>query len=382
MRPKKLAILGASYLQLPLVLKAKEMGLEVYCFSWEEGAVCKEFADRFFPISAIDTDAILPICQELEIDGITSIASDAVVPTLNHIASVMGLIGNSPKRSSVLTNKYEMRKALSSSLSNVPLFKNIHSTRQLNECSDMLTGSFPVIVKPVDRSGSRGVTKVFKVEELSVAVERGIEESFSNEVVIESFIEGVEYSVETISWKGRHHLLAITEKETTSAPYFVELAHHQPANLRVDLIEKVQETVFSSLSTLGVDYGAGHSEIKITADEDIFVIEIAARMGGDFIGSNLVQLSTGYDFLKGVIEVALGNFTDPVFGQKQNAGVYFLSKETEYLLEVLDHLQKYPEVISSEIFSRSLSPVKSSSDRSGYFIYCGLEKMTYNHLKA
>ena len=92
---KKIAIIGASYLQLPAVLKAKALGYEVHCFAWEEGAVCKSRADFFYPISIIEKEKILDVCKQLHIDGITTIASDVAVLAVTYVASKMGLIGES-----------------------------------------------------------------------------------------------------------------------------------------------------------------------------------------------------------------------------------------------------------------------------------------------
>lgn len=91
--------------------------------------------------------------------------------------------------------------------------------------------------------------------------------------------------------------------------------------------EEVKKIVLNALDSLHVQFGASHSELKITEDGDIKVIEIGARMGGDFIGSNLVKLSTGYDFLEGVVKVAMGDFVKPVLSENNYSGVYFLSKE-------------------------------------------------------
>ena len=107
----KLAIIGASYLQEPLVRKAKEMGLEVHCFAWEEGAVCKDIADYFYPISIVEKELILEKCQEIGIDGITTIASDVAAPTVAYVANKMGLIGNDYDAAVCANNKYLMRNA-------------------------------------------------------------------------------------------------------------------------------------------------------------------------------------------------------------------------------------------------------------------------------
>ena len=117
--------------------------------------------------------------------------------------------------------------------------------------------------------------------------------------------------MEFISYQGKHYPLQITDKVTTGAPHFVELEHHQPADLTLEQYSEIYRLTTKALDALGVTNGASHSEYRITEKGKIYVMEIGARMGGDFIGSHLVQLSTGYDFLRGVIEVALGEFTPP-----------------------------------------------------------------------
>ena len=165
---------------------------------------------------------------------------------------------------------------------------------------------FPLIVKPTDRSGSLGVQKVERAEELEAAIANAKALSLHGEAIVEEFIEGREISVEMISQNGVHHALQITDKTTTGAPHFVELAHHQPSTLPADLQQRIFAITRRALDALGLTNGASHSEYKITKEGRVVVMEIAGRMGGDFIGSDLVPLSTGYDFLKGVIEVALG----------------------------------------------------------------------------
>ena len=108
---KKLAVIGASYLQLPLVRKAKDMGLEVHCFAWAEGAVCKELADYFYPISIVEKEEILKVCQEVGIDGICTIASDVAAPTVAYVANKMNLVGNDYEAAVMANNKYPMREA-------------------------------------------------------------------------------------------------------------------------------------------------------------------------------------------------------------------------------------------------------------------------------
>lgn len=362
---KKLAIIGASYLQLPLVEKAKEMGIETICFAWEEGAVCKEVCDHFYPISTVEKEKILEVCQNEGISGICSIASDVAAPTVAYVANKMGLVGNPYESAVKANNKYQMRNAFMEAGVPCPQYKMVMSVDEAHSKE----WKYPLIVKPSDRSGSLGVTKVLAPEDLTPAVTKALSVSFKKEAMVEEFIEGREISVEFISYKGHHYPLQITDKVTTEAPHFVELQHHQPSTLSSDMFEKIYGITKNALNALGITNGASHSEYKITDEGRIAIMEIGARMGGDFIGSDLVRLSTGYDFLKGVIDVALGTFEEPQQTVHKYSGVYFLCKETESLKSYIENYKKYPEIVKAEITDPVLRNIECSADRSGYFIY-------------
>lgn len=369
---KKIAIIGASYLQLPLVLRAKEMGIKTICFAWEEGAVCKDVADTFYPISIIEKELILEICKQEKIDGICTIASDVAAPTVAYIAEQMGLIGNSYESALKANNKILMRNAFAATDVPCPNYWCItnHSTFNLQP----YTSYIPLIVKPSDRSGSLGVVKVEKEEDLIPAIKAAQEYSFKHEAIVEQYIEGREISVEFISYQGVHYPLQITDKVTTEAPHFVEIAHHQPADLTKAQYDEIYDLTKRALNALGVTNGASHSEYRITKDGKIYVMEIGARMGGDFIGSDLVQLSTGYDFLRGVIDVALGTFEKPQLTEHNYSGVYFLCEATANLKPVIEQ-HALPEIIKAEITDNELHPLTCSGDRSGYLIYKSDKKL-------
>lgn len=361
----KIAVIGASYLQQPLVLKAKEMGHLVICFAWREGAVCADIADRFYPVSIVEKEQILAICEEEKIDGICTIASDVAAPTVAYVAEHLGLRGNSYEAACRANDKFQMREAFSKANLPCPQYRLIDSDNQLLG----VDWHYPLIVKPVDRSGSLAVMKVNNYDELSSAVQDAMKFSFKHQAIVEAYVEGREISVEFISYGGRHYPLQITDKVTTGAPHFVELEHHQPADLSKEMFERIYSLTADALDALGVTNGASHSEYKITSDGTPFIMEIGARMGGDFIGSDLVHLSTGYDFLKGVIDVALGFFLPPHFLYMNCAGVYFLCKETEKLKKYFTDNKQFPEIIKCEWDGSQLRNVCRSADRNGYIIY-------------
>ena len=362
----KLAIIGASYLQLPLINKAKEMGFETHVFAWKANDVGEYAADHFYPISIVEKEQILEKCREIGICGICSIASDLAMVTVNYVAEELGLIGNSVETTKRSTNKYEMRKCFFEN--DVPSPKSILAD-EVN-FDDIESFKYPLIVKPIDRSGSRGISLVEGPSELKNAVDYAKEQSFSGKVLIEEFAEGNEYSIECISWNGEHKLLAITRKFTGDFPYFVEICHLQPAPVTDEMREKIRSTTFHALDSLGIKYGASHTELKISDTGDIAIIEIGGRMGGGMIGSTLVQLSTGVDFVKAVIETATGK--QPVIqavGMKASALVHYICSTAD--MKILDRVkEEHPEYLyKEEIFSDvSDETVHDSSERSGYFI--------------
>lgn len=303
---KDLAIIGASYLQLPLIKKAKEMGYVTHVFAWAADDVGEREADVFYPVSIVEKDAILDKCREIGICGICSIASDLAVITVNYVANALGLTGNSPSSTYKSTNKHAMRIAFEEQGDPSPKSIMFESVKQLDD----IDITFPAIVKPTDRSGSRGIYKVGSKEEAVSVADAALSQSLEKKALIEEFVEGQEYSVEYISYKGKHHFLAMTKKYTTGAPHFIETGHLEPAPVTDIELENTKKTVEHALDTLEIKNGASHSEIKIDGNGNIKIIEIGARMGGDCIGSDLVRYSTGYDFVRMVIQVACGEEPD------------------------------------------------------------------------
>ena len=365
---KKIAIIGANNFQDQLILKAKEMGLETHVFAWEDGAVGKEHADFFYPISIIEKEQILTKCKEIGIDGICSIASDLAVLTVDYIAEKMNLNANSIECSEIATNKYMMRQAFKKNGDPIPKFIEVCE----NEDFDISKFSFPLIVKPTDRSGSRGITKVTDVTQLASAIKSACSESFEHKSMIEEFVEGKEYSVECISFHGKHTLLTITEKITTGAPHFIETGHNEPAPISSEMTDKIRNIVYHALNSLKIKEGASHSEIKIDDSNNIKIIEIGSRMGGDCIGSDLVRISTGYDFTKMVIDVALckePDFTKVIQPRKAAVRFIFSKKDILNCENMLNNnWQLERKYIESDFDGHEIT---DSSNRYGYYIMKG-----------
>ncbi len=372
-RPK-LAVIGASHFQLPLIQKAQEKGCEVHAFAWECGDVGERVADVFHPVSIVDVDLIVEECRQVGIDGICTIASDLATVAVCHVASELGLVGNSLDCLEKSTNKGRMRKAFEAGSDPSPKSVVVSAAQVERFDPSSLDFTYPLIVKPTDRSGSRGVTKIEQPnsDALKQALYQAIEQGFADEAVVEEFAEGDEFSVEGISWEGEHRILTITRKGTTGAPHFIETAHIQPAGLDEQTIARVEEVVKHALDTLGVRFGASHSELKIASDGRIRIIEIGARMGGDCIGSHLVPLSTGIDFVGAVVDVALGNKPNLVpQHEPAAAAIRFMFNQAD--CDLFQQVKReHPELICYECMTAdpqsSTHEVTDSSTRLGHYV--------------
>lgn len=362
---KKLAILGANYQYLSLYRQAKALGCEIYSFGRanDDHISAEKYADHFYDLSFTEKEKILEICKQEGVQGVTSFILESALPYVYYVSRGLGVPCNSLECEALTENKFTMREQLKKEGVSIPAYKAVKSVEEADGVP------FPVIVKPSDSGGSRGVTLVRGKKDLPSALERAYAWSPSRTALVEQFIEGREFSIEGITYQGKHYILQITDKETTGAPYFVELAHHQPANLNRQQWEAIENLTLKQLSALHIEYGASHTEIKMDDKGVPYIIEMGARMGGDYINSDMVRLSTGYDFVKGVIEIATGSFTIPAFPQKRHSGVYFLCEETkDKVLPYIKEKEKYPFIVDADIWGE-IQKVKCNSDRGGYFIY-------------
>lgn len=362
---KKVVIIGANDFQNPLILKAKELGYETHVFAWKDGSIGEKTADYFYPISIVEKDKILKECKKIKPQAIASIGSDLASITVNYLAYELGLPCNNPKYSEQCTNKYEMRKVFLENGVVVPKFVKLGKDDEviLNEFE------FPVIVKPTDRSGSRGIFLCKNIEEVKEAIPLSAELSFEKKAIVEEYITGNEYSCEGITQNGEHHILTFTKKYTTGAPHFIETGHKQPSDLTEEQQKNISEIIKKALTALKIENSASHAEFKIDEKGRIRIIEIGARMGGDCIGSHLVKISTGYDFVKMVLDVALGNKIKLVKVDKpQNAIIKFIFNDEDIKkYEIIK--SRFPEEIcyETEIKKDDLK-ITDSSSRKGYFI--------------
>lgn len=367
----KLIILGTNEYQNPLILRAKELGYETHVFGWPVGEIGERTADVYHPVNIMDYNKLWAECKDLGAVGVASIASEVAMHPQNYLLRRMGIPCNSEWTEKVTTDKYLMRQAMKNAGVDSPNFMRIDGDMSIEDIRKASADfHYPLIVKPVDLSSSRGVFKINSPENLEEAVEYAMGWSEEKILILEEFIEGPEYSGDSIAYAGKYKLLAVTEKHTTGAPHFVETGHKQPAPLADGMYERIEATLYKAFAALKIEYGAIHPEFRITPEGRILFMEIATRMGGDCIGSDLVAISTGMDYMGMVINCGCGKEPDfsRVWKPKEAEIMYIMNQQD---LDEFHRIQKEePEVITrySEMHPLSDKPVLKSADRAGYYI--------------
>lgn len=367
---KKILIIGAGFLQAFVIKKAKELGYYVLAVDGNENAVGKEFADEFAHIDIVDKEACLAYAKEKNIDGVMTAATDYGVLSAAYVAESLGLPGLSMKAAELIKNKYRVRKCLfENRVDDSSQAYEINVDTDLKALKSELV--YPVMVKPCDGSGSRGASRVNSPDELVAAAKDALYSSITHRAEIETFIFGKEYGAESIVIDGEPTVLAIMQKDMTAPPYYAELGHAIPSGLAFE--EKVRKTVKKALKALGVNFGAVNMDMIITDDGRVFIVDIGARMGGNLIGSHIIPLGTGVDYLGALISAAVGDKAD--LSQKAvpsavatkilalNPGKVLLlpdfeSIEKEFDVKIIHHLS----------VGDTITPYRTNLDGCGYIV--------------
>ena len=384
MQQKKLLVLAAGILQITVIKKAKAMGYYVIAADGDPNARGFQYADKAICANITDEEVMLKIAREEGVDGVIHPCSEVSMNVMGRINDELGLAGITREQAIRATNKHLMREAFEKG--NAPSPKSI-LTESAEDAWKHLQNDFTTdgILKPSRNSGSRGIAKVTRdmpKEEFEKAYYIALEESRDKSVLIEQFIEGPEFSIEIIVWNGKVNVLTVTDKKTTEAPHFVELGHNQPSCRTAEEVETLKAAAVAGVKALGVNNCACHAEAKLSQQVNkstgqietvAYLMEIGARLGGDFISTELTHLSTGIDMVAAAVDVALGIEPDlSVKEQPKGACIrYFCPKPGKLVsisnLEALDDPRVYKKKRYVQV-GDMIPEVTSSLCRSGHVI--------------
>jgi biotin carboxylase len=370
---KRMFIIGASILQLPAIKKAKEMGFYVGVADYNPQAIGIPYADEYFNVSTIDEKGIYEAAKSFSADGIMTIATDMPMRSVAYACEKLGLNGISYDTAVKVTDKGEMIKAFKANGVAHPWYHIIETPADLNTIAELVT--FPCITKPIDSSGSRGVMLVSDQNQLREAVNYSSKKALKGTVIIEEFMYGQEVSVEVMVLNGKPHVLQVTDKLTTGAPYFVEMGHSQPSQLADDKLSAIATLASQAVLAVGIQNGPAHVEIILTKHGPKMV-ELGARLGGDCITTHLVPLSTGIDMVKATIQVALGETPDISPRFSKGAAIRYFNVQPGYIhtitgIEDAQSIEGVQEITLVKRVGDRVDNIHSSVDRVGFVISQG-----------
>lgn len=373
---KKIFILGASILQIPMICEAKKRGLYVYALDYDPKAAGIQYADEYLNVSTIDKKAVLEAAIKYSPDYIITSTSDMPVRTVAWVNEQLGKEnGISYEDSIAATDKSQMRLRMQQCNVPIPQFYIVRSYDEFIDSVSKMPNKF--IVKPADNAASRGVYLVNKIKtpDYKKIYDFSKQYSRSGVVLTEEFMTGPEVSVESLTINGETHIIAITDKIVTDEPFFVELGHTEPSRLSDNVQNDIKNVAVKAIEAIGIKNGPSHTEIKVTPD-GAKLVEIAARLGGDFITSKLVPLSTGVDMTRSSLNIAIGEEPSVVSEFSNGAAIRFIYGSNGILerIEGVENAKSIPGVAEVKIYKKNgeaVSELRNSSDRLGHIIAVG-----------
>lgn len=374
---KKMMILGAGPLQVPAIKKAKELGYEVILVDYDKKAEGFPLADVKLVVSTLDQEEVYRQALIYQPDVVLTSTSDGPVRTAAYVNERLGKKPDlSYEDSLCATIKSHMRDRLRECNVPIPEYYAVKSKEEFDEAVNRLSGR--CIVKPADNAGSRGVVLLSGGEgkkERTEAYAYSRENSRNGIVMVEEYMTGPEVSVEAMTVRGETTVIAVTDKLTTPPPYFVELGHCEPSRLSEQTQETVRRTALQAVKAIRLENGPSHTEIKVTADGPK-VVELAARLGGDFITSRLVPLSTGVDMVGASVLLSCGKEPELIKTKQRAAAIRFIGGASGIIksIAVDERIHSLPGLEEYTLYKKAgdeAKDIRSSNDRLGHVIATG-----------
>lgn len=302
---KKLLILGGTYFQIPAIKYAKSRGYYIITCDYLPDNPGHKLADEYYNVSTTDKEAVCLLARQLEVDGILCFASDPAAPTAAYVSEQLGLPGNTFDNVCKLGEKHLWRKFLKDNGFNVP--KAASYTSFENVLVD--DWHYPVMVKPVDSSGSKGITKVLEPSAIKAAFDYALTYSRVKIILIEEFIERVGPQIGGDGFYGLNHLdfvcygdQVVDEKINGYVPCGMKF----PSLISESLKQRITADIERAISLSGLRNLSFNLEVMIDKYENIYLMEIGPRNGGNCI-PEVIQLFTNVNMVALAVEAALGN---------------------------------------------------------------------------
>ena len=383
----KALVLAGGFPQINLIEQLRERGIVTILADYYEEPVAKKYADKFYQVSTMDTDAIRQVAIDEKVDFLITVCTDQALNTIARVSEDLGLPCYIDYQTALnVTNKQYMKKVFVEN--GIPTARHIILGEFDEKALEDL--AFPLIVKPVDCNSSKGVAKVFNIDELEAALHMAVAYSRTSTAIIEEYIEGPELSVDVYVEQGKAKLLSVTTSDKIKDDEkFVIFRSKYPA---VETKE-IKEKIISAAQKIADAFNLKNSPMLIqliVRDKDIFILEFSARTGGG-VKHELIKRISGFDAIKAVIDLTLGSF--PTVEIKKPEKKYIVDEFVYCKPGVFDHLKNFDELLEKGIISNYFlfkwpgavfDKIENSGDRiAGFTIKADtLEELQSKHLCA
>ncbi len=309
-KDKTILIIGGGLLQCPIIETARSMKLKTVVADMNLEAPGFGLAHSKITMSTKDIEGMVREAKKFAetepIHAVITAGTDASM-TVAAVANALNLPGIRFKDAEAASNKIKMRKRLKEFNVPIPQFAAIWNIQDARDALEYL--NFPLVMKPADNMGARGVIKVSNREELHAAFKHAKKYSPTGEMILEEYMEGPEVSVDAITWNGNFRITGLADRIIEREPYFIEVGHTMPSSLPLETQQEIERIMIMGMKALGITIGAGKGDIKVTPT-GVKVGEIAARLSGGFMSAYTYPLSCGINLNRAAILIALGEEPD------------------------------------------------------------------------
>jgi biotin carboxylase len=368
---RTLLVLAGGPFQLPLIHAAKRRGLRVVLFDGSADAVGFEHADEGHVLDISNAAVSVDAARRVNPDGVAAIVTEVAVTTTAAIATTLGLPGIDPETAANCTDKFRMRACFERAGLPVPRYDAVSTSDEATRACERI--GFPMVVKPVDSSGSRGVRRVESLDELPAALDLALSNSRQRRAILESFLEGTECTVETFTVHGRTHVLGMSDKVHLPFPHCVSISLHYPPFFDEETRQAIGDAAIAAIDATGLRNGPGHVEVIVTPTGPV-VVEVAARGGGYRIFSDILVRISGVDPVEAVIDLALGETPNAVPTRRGAAVLRFFNPQGSGMLREVSGVEaakRIPNILDVVVEARVGQPLRGitrDGERPGYII--------------
>ncbi len=306
---KTILSLGAGKEQIAGFDLAHKKDLKVVAFDMDENAPGKNFADEFYPINIRDVNKILSFLKEYngKIDGVITFGID-VPHAVSAAAEFLGLKCISRKLAENCVNKLKMKEILRKNGVNVPDFCEVKNIDDLKNFIKKV--GYPMVLKPVDNAGAKGVLRINERIDLDWAFEYSKKYSFSGQLIAEKFLNGPQVSNEGMMYENKFYIAGFADRNYSllekTTPYIIENGGEMPSFLPKEKQDLINLELEKAVRALGIDWGPGKGDMLLGEDGKAYVVEIAARLSGGNFCFDKIPLTTGIDLPDILIDMCLG----------------------------------------------------------------------------